>query len=177
MHCSGFLKDHLLCAIQVNHPLWMTSALYVRLYAGKSLRLFAWLKLLMKLLSRTTEMQRSDGGTGMHIHACIGNQLRQDAQKMADRQYTPTKCLWYRCSRPNTLWKSRKEFLTHLRQHLNSLTSGKTLACLWLTGDKEEDMQCEEEDCDDWDRHFAEVHAINTLIRIPVQYCIICAQW
>jgi len=37
-----------------------------------------------------------------------------------------------------------------------------------LTGDDDDDIQCEESDCDDWDKHFAEVHAINTQVKIVV---------
>lgn len=134
---------------------------------------------MTKLLFSTTAMQRADGGTGPHIHACIRQKLRAEAQAMAEEQYTPDVCKWDRCSRPAKIWQTRKDFLTHLHLHIQTLDLLPSRiipvrACKWQLSPG---LPCNESDCEDWNEHFAEVHSINTQLQIKVHYCIMCAQW
>ncbi|KAJ7746494.1 hypothetical protein DFH07DRAFT_832797 [Mycena maculata] len=114
---------------------------------------------------------------GSHIHACLLRAQQEKVQEYVETNYIPTTCPWHRC-KVQQVFQTRPEFVEHFRKHRDSFgllatRKHKTRSCQVMIGDE----LCLEEDNDDWDRHFAQVHSINILEKVEVHYCAKCPEW
>ncbi|OBZ73217.1 hypothetical protein A0H81_07058 [Grifola frondosa] len=112
---------------------------------------------------------------GAHIHTCLQKQKIKDASAALDENYIPGQCLWLSCKQKMEIFPDRKAFLKHLDRHLASLHSRVSLpSCKWQVADG---VPCGQDECDDWNVHFAEAHAINVEATAHVQFCYFCDTW